>query len=114
MNTLNTLQEYKLSEILTLAMPAYVANINDPSKQKINLAVYNAPLGNMCVRLSYLTLAGKLQPKEEKLAQAVIQCILGEHKYLAQYLHSLGRKTTALAQIRFYRALIKQLQKEGK
>lgn len=100
----------KLSEILKLAMPAYIARITSSAA-----LCGNKPYGNICYRIA------DLKEKESLITEKQTRnAIIAVHKkihnkaYLSDYLESIGRKTTATAQIRFYRAWIKELEKEGK
>lgn len=96
----------KLSEILELAMPFYVEKI----KERELLCSSTRPKGNMCFRIEEL----KTLDQEEVLrAKQAIATKLNSHRILADYLESKGCKTTALAQIRFYRQWIKELKAEG-
>lgn len=103
----------KLSEILKLAMPAYIEFINDASAQSFNYYNHNAPVGNMCVRLASCRNAGTITFEEFIEGMIEITKKIKGNNYLYRYLASKGRKTSAAAQIQFYQKWIKQLEREG-
>lgn len=99
----------KLSEILELAMPSYVEVIQTRSRRG------SAPMGNMCLRVADLVSIeeASLPFAEFEFAKVAIREKINNRAYLAEYLRSKGRKTTALAQIRFYQKWIKELKAAG-
>lgn len=98
----------KLSEILEQAMPAYIEKISRRAEipNLGDLEIY----GNMCIRIAQLV---NLTDEASYEAQNQIKLKLEGHVFLKDYLNYKGRKTTALAQIRFYRQWIKELKAKG-
>lgn len=103
----------KLSEILELAMPSYIEEIKCEQKQQFFKMRYGFPLGSMCVRLSMIYIGSDLTLREIENAKEEIKRKINGLKFLGYWLEKEGRKTTALAQIRFYRQWIKELKAEG-
>lgn len=103
----------KLSEILKLAMPLYLAHFKNETLQASYIRDAGYQCGTLCVKITKLFYDGVITKEECRETKAAIQKKIEYYTYLGGYLSGKGRKTTALAQIRFYRAWIKELEREG-